>query len=163
MKKIIGAALLAATFATSGAALAATANSDAGAKIIAPLRVENTQRLYFGTIAPSVTQASTVSLSAAGVRNCGTATCLGEDFTPAAFRVTGETDYNYSIEVPAGVVTIANGSGVQMEISNFAASKDAGTLAGGEDSFTVGGDLAVAQNQAGGVYTGSFAVTVEYQ
>ena len=39
----------------------------------------------------------------------------------------------------------------------------AGTLASdGTDHFTLGGTLTVKANQTGGVYSGTFAVTVDY-
>lgn len=50
-----------------------------------------------------------------------------------------------------------------MDVDNFTGSKANGTLTSGADSFTVGGTLDVAANQAAGEYTGTFTVTVEYQ
>ncbi|MEL6322776.1 MAG: DUF4402 domain-containing protein [Pseudomonadota bacterium] len=156
-------------FAAASAALllaapvyAVTANSNAGAEIIAPLQIANTAALYFGTIAPSLTDADTVVVSTAGAKSCGAnLTCLTDDHTAAAFAVTGEADQSYAITLPTSV-SISNGTQTML-VDNFTGSKSSGTLVSGADSFTVGGTLNVAANQAAGEYTGTFAVTVEYQ
>lgn len=144
-------------------AFAADANSNAGADIIAPLQVANTAPLYFGTIAPSTTASDTVIVAHGGGKTCGSnLTCLTNDHTAAAFTVTGEADQSYTITLPSSV-DITNGSGGTMTVNGFGGSKASGTLTAGTDSFTVGGTLTVAANQASGEYNGTFAVTVEYQ
>ncbi|MEM8616153.1 MAG: DUF4402 domain-containing protein [Pseudomonadota bacterium] len=143
--------------------LAAEVSSDAGAKIIAPLQIANSTALYFGTVAPSLTAADDVVVSAAGGKTCGSElTCLTNDHTAAAFMVTGEADKTYTISLPSSV-TIANGAGGTMSIDQFTGSKAGGTLVSGTDTFTVGGTLNVAANQATGEYTGTFVVSVDYQ
>lgn len=141
---------------------AVTADSSAGAEIIAPLQISNTAALYFGTIAPSLTAADTVVVSPAGAKSCGAElTCLTADHTAAAFSVSGEADQSYSITLPSSVA-ISNGT-QSMNVDGFTGSKANGTLVSGADTFTVGGTLNVAANQAAGEYTGTFTVTVEYQ
>lgn len=157
MLAVAGAAMLA------GAAIAADADSTAGAEIIAPLQISNSAALYFGTIAPSLTAGDTVVVSAAGAKSCGAElTCLTDDHTAAQFDVTGEADASYTISLPTSV-SISNGAGANMTVDNFTGSKATGTLVSGADSFNVGGTLGVAANQATGEYTGTFTVTVEYQ
>lgn len=161
MKKLLLAAAGAAMLA--GAAIAADADSTAGAEIIAPLQISNSAALYFGTIAPSLTAGDTVVVSAAGAKSCGAElTCLTDDHTAAQFDVTGEADASYTISLPTSV-SISNGAGANMTVDNFTGSKATGTLVSGSDSFNVGGTLDVAANQATGEYTGTFTVTVEYQ
>ena len=163
MKNLKVLAMASAAVLMSAPAFAADANSTAGADIIAPLQVANTAPLYFGTIAPSTTASDTVLVSAAGAKTCGTnLTCLTNDHTAAGFDVTGEADQSYTITLPSSVA-ISNGSGGSMNVNNFSGSKASGTLTAGTDNFTVGGTLTVAANQASGEYTGTFAVTVEYQ
>jgi hypothetical protein len=162
MKTILKIAALAA-FAASGAAHAASVDASAGAKIIAPLQIAKKTDLYFGTIAPSLTTADVVTVAADGSRVCGAAlTCLTADNTAAAFAVTGEMDASYTIDLPNDI-TIANGNGDKMFVSEFTGSKKSGTLAGGSDSFSVGGRLTVNAKQPAGAYTGAFTVAVEYQ
>lgn len=165
MKTIFAAAVLAAVSLSAVAASAApvTAESGAGAKIIAPLQIENTASLYFGTVAPSLTQGDVVIVSPDGDKNCGAAlTCLTADHTAAAFDVKGEADAVYTISLPGGI-EITNDKGDAMKVFDFTGSKDNGRLVKGEDSFTVGGTLNVEARQAAGKYTGRFVVAVEYQ
>jgi len=161
MKKLLSAVAVASLM--TGAAFAADVDSDAGAKIVAPLQISNVTALYFGTVAPSLTASDTVVVSPAGAKTCGAElTCLTDDHTAAEFNVTGEADASYTIDLPASI-SIANGSGDSMTVNGFTGSKSNGTLVSGADSFTVGGTLAVAANQATGDYTGTFTVAVEYQ
>jgi hypothetical protein len=163
MKTLFAAAALAAITLSAGAANAASVDAGAGAKIIAPLQIAKKTDLYFGTIAPSLDTADQVVIGFDGSRKCGPAlTCLTADHTAATFAVSGEMDAVYTVSLP-GAIKIVNGNGDAMVVSNFAGSKDQGTLFGGNDSFTVGGTLDVAAMQAAGKYTGSFTVAVEYQ
>ena len=161
MKKLLAAVAGAALVAN--AAIAADVSSDAGAQIVAPLQIANTAALYFGTVAPSLTASDTVVVSPAGAKSCGAElTCLTDDHTAAAFNVTGEADQSYTIDLPSSI-QISNGAGANMTVNNFTGSKATGTLVSGADTFTVGGTLGVAANQATGEYTGTFTVAVEYQ
>lgn len=164
MKTIYAVAALAAlSFAGTAQAAPVAAEAGAGAKIIAPLQIENNTPLYFGTIAPSLTQGDVVVVSPAGDKKCGAAlTCLTSDHTAAAFEVKGEADAAYTISLPGGI-EITNEKGNAMKVFDFTGSKDAGRLVKGEDSFTVGGTLDVGVRQAAGKYTGRFVVAVEYQ
>jgi hypothetical protein len=163
MKTLLGAVAVAALMLSAGTAQAATADAGAGAKIIAPLQIAKVTDLYFGTIAPSLNTDDTVVVGFDGARKCGPAlTCLTADHTAASFDVTGEADAVYTISLP-GEIKIVNSKGDAMLVSNFSGSKDAGTLVKGADSFTVGGELAVAAMQPAGKYSGSFTVAVEYQ
>lgn len=162
MKKIQLLAAVAAAAALAAPTYAVTADSSAGAEIVAPLQISNTTALYFGTIAPSLTSADTVVVAANGAKSCGAElTCLTEDHTAAAFAVTGEADLSYGITLPTSV-SISNGT-QSMTVNAFSGSQTSGTLVSGNDTFTVGGTLNVAANQAAGEYTGTFTVTVEYQ
>ncbi len=158
--KLLASVALAATIAAPS--FAADADGTAGAIIIAPLQVASVTDLYFGTIAPSLTAADTVIVSAAGAKTCGAElTCLTEDHTAAQFDVTGEADITYTITLPTSI-SLSNGAGGSMTVDSFTGSKASGTLVAGADSFTVGGSLGVAANQATGSYTGTFTVAVEY-
>ena len=161
MKKLLSAVAVASLM--TSAAFAAEVESQAGAKIVAPLQISNVAALYFGTVAPSLTAADTVVVSPAGAKTCGAElTCLTDDHTAAEFKVTGEADASYTIDLP-NEIKIDNGSGDAMIVADFTGSKSNGTLVSGADNFTVGGTLAVEANQANGDYTGTFTVAVEYQ
>lgn len=163
MKNFSKIALVAGAALFSQQAVAADVETDAGAKIIAPLQIANTTALYFGTIAPSLTADDTVVVNAAGAKTCGSElTCLTDDHTAAAFNVTGEADHSYTIDLPTQI-QLSNGADGSMTVDGFAGSQETGTLSNGADSFSVGGTLSVGANQATGEYTGTFIVTVEYQ
>jgi len=165
MKTTFVVAVLAAVSLSAVAANAApiSAEAGAGANIIAPLQINNADPLYFGTIAPSLTQGDVVVISPAGDKKCGGAlTCLTADHTAAAFEVKGEADAVYTISLPGGI-EITNDKGDAMKVFDFTGSQDSGRLVKGQDSFTVGGTLDVGVRQAAGKYTGRFVVAVEYQ
>ncbi|MEL6215614.1 MAG: DUF4402 domain-containing protein, partial [Pseudomonadota bacterium] len=148
-------------------AMAQQASSDAGAIIVAPLQVTNTQPLYFGSIVPSTTASDTVAVATDGTRTCGAElTCLTNDHTPAIFDVDGGANLAYTVSVPTSV-DISNAGGDTMTVNAFSAlsTDDSQYLlnATGDDAFNVGGTLTVAANQASGEYTGTFVVTVSYQ
>lgn len=148
--------------AAANPAFAQSATGSAGANIIAPLEIENTADLYFGTIAPSTTTDDTVQVAADGSRQCGPAlVCLTTDHTPAAFEVYGQDGAAYTISLPREI-EITSPKGDSMKVSSFDGSKTEGQLLDGLDTFTVGGTLAVAARQAAGKYRGAFTVTVEY-
>ena len=163
MKTILTGAVALFALAAGAPALAQEADADAGALIVAPLEIKNVQDLYFGTIAPSVDQADTVAVAPDGSRDCGPAlTCLSTDHTAAGFVVRGEADEIYTISLPREI-RITNNKGETMVINDVVGSKPSGQLLKGEDSFTVGGTLAVAARQAAGRYNGTFTVAVEYK
>ncbi len=156
--------VLAITFSIATISNASEVDSDAGAKIVAPLEITNTTGLYFGTIAPSLHQDDTVQVGATGTRVCGTSiTCLTNDHSAAQFLVSGESDMMYYVNLPADL-ELANSAGDTMKVFNFtsSATDDIGTLTGGTDDFGVGADLLVFAGQKSGDYVGTFTVTVEY-
>jgi hypothetical protein len=157
---LIAVAALAAFSATP--AFAADVESKAGARIVAPLQIANATPLYFGTIAPSLTANDQVVISPAGDKDCGAElTCMTDDHTAAAFKVSGAEDASYTIELPSEIA-IVNGNGTKMAVTKFTGSKSAGKLVSGQDDFTVGGTLDVEAKQESGEYTGTFVVAVEY-
>lgn len=153
---LVGAALLAGFGATS--AQAATASATARAQILRQVTLTKTADLDFATIVTAAT-ASTVQVSPAGVRTCGAGlTCTGT-VTAAAFGIVGTTGQTVTLAA-AGPVTLTSGANT---MTATLATSAATRVLTGTDSFTVGGTLSVGANQADGVYTGSFNVTVDYQ
>ena len=159
-KAVFAAAAIAALFGAQGAN-AATATATAKAKILKQITVTKSSDLDFGTIVTGAT-ASTVAVSAAGVATCGSGlTCTGTT-TAAGFGVTGTTGEVVTISA-AGPVSLTSGANTMS--ATLVASSATKTLTGvaTTDAFTVGGTLAVGANQADGVYSGNFTVTVNYQ
>jgi hypothetical protein len=145
------------------------AYNQAGGEIMAPLTLDATSNLEFGSLAVKATgDGGTVVITPTET--------LGESFTgdvtlmtggnirkAAKYHVTGEAGYTYSITVPLdGVVTITSG-GNSMAVKTFLfASDNNSTLVGGQDDFYVGATLVIPAAQAVGVYTGQFEVKINY-
>ena len=140
---------------------AVSATAQAGATIIAPMTIAKNVDLNFGNIA-SGSAAGSVVLSTAGVRTATSVTLPSVNGTVSAagFTVSGLANASYKITLP-GSTTISSGTN-SMTINSFTENAS-NVLAGGTETFQVGATLNLAANQAAGSYTGSFAVTVDYE
>lgn len=144
----------------------ASAEADAGARIITPLTIENNQGLEFGDI---IAGENTITITTAGARDATNDDALlvttGVTRTPQAaqFTVNGEANLSYTLVIdPSATLTQVDGTAT-MTINNFKHNAT-GTLSGsGAEVFNVGADLTVGASQASGVYEGTFEVTVTYE
>jgi hypothetical protein len=143
----------------------ATASANATATMITAIAITRTAHMNFGDV---VTGASlgTVVLSAAAspTRSATGGTKLGNStvVSSAIYSVTGEGSSTYSITLPTSDVTLTSG-GNSMTLNTFTSSPSGtGTLSSGSQTLYVGATLHVGANQASGIYTGSFDVTVTY-
>jgi len=147
-----------------------TATADAGANIITPISITNTQGLDFGDIVSQI-DAFTVTMSASGART--DASGLTGDQSPllstdagnqALFTITGEEDYKFSVTLPTSIELTATGA-TPMTVNNFTSNLNASnnTLTGGSVDLSVGATLNVNATQQAGAYTGTFDVTVAYE
>jgi hypothetical protein len=181
MKKLIilsTAVLLIAGFSTKVMAqsnTSATENTSAGAQLIVPMTISEDAPLHFGTIVLKTAAGGTVVLPSNSTTRLFTGGCEASAVNPqpsnAAYHVTGTMNETYALTLPTDItVTETIGGIAQMHITNWkarflGAASDAvtSTLASdGTDSFTVGATLNVAAGQIGGIYVGSFDVTVDY-
>jgi hypothetical protein len=134
-----------------------------------PITMTVTTPLSFGVYAVSNTLGGTAALSAVtgGVTVVGGVTRLSSlgVTTAAQVSVTGGPGYSYSVTAPVAGVTLnrVTGGGA-LSLANIAIpGGGALTLDGsGNGSFGVGGEITFGANQAAGAYTGSFAVTANY-
>ena len=159
----VGTVFAAAAFGST-AAQAATADADARATILAALTVTNATDLDFGTIA--VNGGGSVTVTNAGVRAATTGGTVSPAGVAAAasFAIVGAPGSNILITVPASVILDHATTTDSMSASlTTNAPTVAHPLVGGAEIFNVGGTLTVAAGQVAGAYTGTFAVTVEYQ
>ena len=158
--------------AQTSATVAATA---AGSKLIVPMTLTQTSPLHFGSINLLLGAGGTVELpsnSTTRVISSGLAASLIAPLaTNAAYTVTGSNSATYALTLPATVVvTEAVGSTATMTISALTARFNGAAAdavvsalsATGTDNFTVGGTLTVTAAQIGGIYAGTFPVTVDY-
>jgi Mat/Ecp fimbriae major subunit len=154
-------AVLAAALAPASAQ-AATDSAEARARILAALTLSNTSALEFGAIVAAA-GGGTVQIAPGGGRTCGgSITCSGT-VSAAGFDVTGGTAGEF-VSVNAVPSVTLNGPGGNTMTASLTESAAVVQLdATGEASFTVGGTLTVAANQAQGNYVGNFNVTADYQ
>lgn len=146
---------------------------NAGAVIINGLRVIKRQDLDFGTIAPNLTETSTVKTNR-GKNNdsvCGSYLVCLKSGNRARFTVIGESARYVTISNP-GSIYIYDGSGNSMLVDQFvgAGSGNDSEWRGyqklrnsGISRFNVGATLHVGANQPRGDYTGTFILNFDYQ
>ncbi len=144
--------------------IAASATATASATITdAPITITNSQPLSFGDIAAG-DQASVVTIAADGTRSLtsGNAILGATDGTAGVFNITGEPSKAYSVTLPSTDITLNDGAGNSMTVTNFVSNASGTIGTDGNDSFNVGAELNVAANQVAGSYSGSFTVEVVY-
>lgn len=155
--------------ATQAAAAPVNATVDASAKarILRPLQLTSTQNLDLGTIvlAGSGTYSSTVSISKTGVFNCdgnsGNVACSGTA-TVAIYNVSGTK--SQPVTIAAGNVTLAGSNGGSLTLTpDFNSTVNLTNSGAPGTNFNVGGSITVTNSTTDGVYTGTFAVTADYQ
>lgn len=145
--------------------------------VVTPTTLVKRADLDMGSMLPG--GGGVVSVNVDGTRGTtGSVLLIGTDFHPARFAGQGAVLQRIQIRLPT-VITITNPVGNTMAVSNFRFGPDP-TLPvsylrlgnspnirllglNGVFGFIVGADLTVAANQPGGIYSGNFDVTVNYQ
>lgn len=160
----LGAALAAASLATSANA-ATTATATASAEVLTSLTVAVDAGLRFGQIAAN-SGGSVVVNSNGAVSSTGSLISTGVR-EPAAFTVTGSKGAMVVVSVPTVASNLTRSGGTETMVLNAFNASPNGAFqldsTTGKAQFTVGGTLTVGNNQAAGLYNGTFNVSVEYQ
>jgi len=163
-----------ATFGFASAASAATDDAQVTAEILSTLQivaVTGDDTLDFGQIADAgLTGTSTVAVSAAGVRSCGSNLACSGTVNAPSFTITGLTGSAVAVSFPAPTATLTlsgvapSGMSGSMSVGTFNTDLASNplTLTTGTATFAVGGTLTVNPLQAPGIYTGSVNVQVLY-
>ncbi|MEY4056707.1 MAG: hypothetical protein RL519_2042 [Pseudomonadota bacterium] len=156
----------------------ATLNIATEAVIVAPLSLVSNEALNFGRVAPGAA-AGTVLLNP-DTLVCTTTGPIARSglCQPAEFTGMGTKKLTVRIQIP-NTITLTRAGGTQtMTVNNLtldttpdltvfngngANTRYQITPNSGIFTFRVGGRLNVGANQQGGVYNGSFVVTVQYQ
>ena len=171
----VAATVAALAFAAAPAVAApvnASTDANAHAKIMKPLQLAGTQDLDFGTLVISGTGTQVMHIPQSGaMTGCGAViTCSGTP-QPAVYNVKG---------TPNAVVTVAVASPVTLTNANDGTTLDLTPDAPGTvtldtnspsvgDNFNIGGSITIAAtgtpatDTTDGLYTGTFAVSVDYQ
>jgi len=160
-------AMLTLAMAAAGSGIAAEVTATSTGTVVAPIAITVGRNLSFGQFAPG--SGGTVTLTMAGVRDVtGGVVALGGTSSAARFDVAGTGNASYSISIGASELT-SNGNTMPFtyasaltESSATSGTVSEGQLTDGAQSIYVGGVLAVAANQAVGVYSGEITATVEY-
>lgn len=145
--------------------LAAGVGAPTKATTLSPLAIASTQDLDFGTILPgTVVGTVTINPNSGNRSVSGGATAAGGMPQRAEFVAVGRPNVQAVSTLDAGL-TLNNGSGGTMSSSLTLGSGGPGVFnfpGTGIRNFRVGGTLTVGANQADGVYTGLYNLTVNY-
>jgi hypothetical protein len=160
--------LLAASAFVAGAPARAAPGTSVGvsASVVKPLILKWVQDLDLGTIVlgPGTWSGATVGISRAGVFTCTNAnvTCTGATKV-ARYNVSGTN--NQVVRISAPNVTLVNQSDPTQTLTLVVDSPGSVTLTNSGppgSNFSLGGTISLSSSTAGGVYAGTFNVTVDY-
>ncbi len=151
-----------------------TNQGEAKTIVLRPLSFFRVQDLNFGNIIPGTT-AGVVRILPDGTRTTtGGVRVVGSTHQPARFAGMGSFNQQVLISVSANSIQLT-GPGAPMTVSQFEIGSAPTVIlsttplrfrintTNGQFNFPVGARLAVGANQAPGVYTGTFAITLNYQ
>lgn len=160
-------AALALSSAPAYASVTATSQATAQAKIFRPLTLDSVDGLDLGTIvlAGVAPYSATVSVQQDGTFDCdansGNVVCSGAT-KAAQYVATGTTDAVITVSAPDVTLTGSNGGSLTLT-TDAPATVDLGATANAGTDFNIGGSIAVSDTTTDGLYTGTFAVTADYQ
>lgn len=160
-------ALTVSAFAAAAPARAAPGtNVGVSASVIKPLTLRWVQDLDLGTIVlgPGTWTGATVGISRTGVFTCANAnvTCTGAARV-ARYNVTGTN--NQVVRISAPNVTLTNQDDPSRTLTLVVDGPGTVTMPNSGNQgviFPLGGSIALSSTTAGGVYAGTFNVTVDY-
>jgi Mat/Ecp fimbriae major subunit len=160
------AATVAVAFGATGAVAATSATADATAKarVLKPLQLTSKQNLDLGTIVLSGAApfTATVGIDRNGTFTCGTKVTCSSTHQVAVYNVAGTK--SQPVTIAAGNVTMSDGAGHSLTLTpDFNTTVNLTNSGAPGTDFNVGGSITVADTTADGVYTGTFAVTADYQ
>jgi hypothetical protein len=150
--------------ATAATAVPATADATAKARVLKPLTLSSKQNLDLGTIVLSGAApfSATVGIDRNGAFTCGAAVTCSSTHQVAIYNVAGTK--SQPVTVAAGNVTMSDGAGHTLTlIPDFNSTVNLTNSGAPGTDFNVGGKITVADTTTDGVYTGTFAVTADYQ
>jgi uncharacterized protein DUF4402 len=167
-------AALAATVVTASPAFAAQASDQAEARgtVLQPLTLKKFIDLDFGTVSSDPTTPGTVVVDVSNpasptLSKTGGVTLVPSTWQPARFDGTGEPGRAFTLTLIAPTTLVNGGNSINvnsmvLDTCNCTSDTRSADVAG---NFTVyvGGDFAIANNQASGLYTANFDVTADYQ
>jgi hypothetical protein len=174
-RNLVPAAVAAVALGLAGAASAQTsANTTASGSlgVVQPISIAKVTDLSFGTVVRPASGNGTVTIDATtGGRTMtgGVSAIAGGPFTAvtrAAFTVSGEGGYNFSVTIPASFNITRNGNQDPIQVT-LTSTTGTGTLSNsfgttGTATVGVGGSVLLSNGTPSGAYTGTFTITVAY-
>ncbi|MFT6096263.1 MAG: hypothetical protein ACJAXY_000458 [Nonlabens sp.] len=168
MKKIKSLIMMIMIAATTGAMAQESATASSSATIVAPIGIAQSADMNFGNVATNGAGGTVVIATDGTTTPSGGVTLPAQTgtVTAAAFDVSGEGAYTYTITLP-GTFNLSDGAGTPntMSVGTFVSDPaTTGTLVSGAQTVNVGATLTVAGGQEPGVYTNTtdLTVTVNY-
>ncbi len=152
-------------FAVGGyAQSSASASFTASATIIQPIGITTTSNMNFANLDAKSGGAVILTPDNTRLSTGDVALADNSNVSAAAFEVTGEEGFAFSISLPESEYVLTNGT-ESMIIKDFTSSlAEGGNLSGGSKTVRVGATLKVNPNQTPGVYNSPapMNVTVNY-
>jgi hypothetical protein len=159
---------------------ASTANASAGARLIVPMTLTEKNSLDFGTSIIQSGMEGSVVLSASDSSrdfNGGVSGSLtGTPASNAVFIISGTPKSTFALTLPTSIIVVEPGA-MSMSINDLKVlftvtsenvdvenNTSISSVLGDEGtaSFRLGGKLNIGSGQVSGVYSGSYAVSVDY-
>jgi hypothetical protein len=142
-----------------------TGSGNIDAEILTPLTINESTRMNFGRVVSSASGGTVTILAASDTANVtGGVVALGTNPSIArgVFAITGTGNQPYTVTLPASPVNVTSGAST-MSVGTFTIQGGTSrTLSSGTDTLRLGATLTLGPNQAAGVYTGIYSVTVSY-
>jgi hypothetical protein len=168
----VAALAVTATPASAASLVSASPQAVAKVKVLRALTLTRKADLDFGTIVLSgtgtwsgevVTVNSSGALTACGTTNL-TCSAPATGYSAAKYNVTGSNNSVVALTVPA-TVSMSNGAGGTISVNLAGAPTSLTLTSSGSpgDDFSFGGSITLASSTADGSYTGTIAVTADYQ
>lgn len=162
----ISAAMMSAAPARA-APVAADPDAEAHALILIPLTLQRLDDLSFGTVIPSTSSLSTVTIPANGgprtAAGAGVGLVASDPGQRARFGGAGSANQNVFINV-TNPGTLGDGAGNSVTLISLSLDRPALFQIDATRAFIfyVGGTIQLAPNQAEGLYSADFEVTAQY-
>jgi hypothetical protein len=165
-------ALMCGALLASAGAQAATQSATSRVVALKPITLVNSTALDFGSVVPGVTNGTVTINPRTGVRTRTVVTLVGSTFSRARFVATATVGRVVTLTVNAPTITLTSGANT-LTVNTLRVSANGGTVrtfgqnytipASGTVNFDVGGRLNVTANKPAGLYSGTFALTLNYQ
>ncbi len=162
-----GLALLASAACSAIAMPAAAQDGEAHAEVMQPIIITNTSELQFGNIIPGTGRSIIrVRRNNDGIRVVrGDAILAGGTVSRAGFTISGEPDQRVIIRAQRGRIFLTRNGGterIRMNRLRIDGRRRQRLDGAGAATVNVSGQIRVNADQAAGVYTGTFNLTVDY-